>query len=208
LEKNVQAAVKKLDCGNDEAAKEFKVQYYNLSFLENFAVVQDSAPKYNLLIIARMIPTTRFIVYELMPNVSLKSYLHGSGSSRGSATTITWPMSMKIALDIARDLKSSNILLDYFGLAVVNGPKKKNLKLSGKVGQLTEKSEVFAFGKKTVEKLGPGECETIITWAMLYLTDRTKLTNVIDPLLRHDGLETSLPGSSSGGFVRAARTEL
>lgn len=75
-------------------------------------------------------------------------------------------------------------------------------------GQLTEKSEVFAFGKKTVEKLGPGECETIITWAMLYLTDRTKLTNVIDPLLRHDGLETSLPGSSSGGFVRAARTEL
>lgn len=29
---------------------------------------------------------------------------------------------------------------------------------------------------------------------MLYLTDRTKLTNVIDPLLRHDGLETSLPG--------------
>ena len=39
LEKNVQAAVKKLDCGNDEAAKEFKVQYYNLSFLENFVVV-------------------------------------------------------------------------------------------------------------------------------------------------------------------------
>ncbi|CAN7065051.1 unnamed protein product [Brassica rapa subsp. trilocularis] len=152
-----------------------------------------------------MIPTTRYIVYELMPNVSLKSYLHGSGSSRGSATTITWPMSMKIALDIARGLE---YLHEDFGLAVVNGPKKKNLKLSGKVGQLTEKSEVFAFGKKIVEKLGPGECETIITWAMLYLTDRTKLTNVIDPLLRHDGLETSLPGFSSGGFVRAARTEL
>ncbi|CAF1728063.1 unnamed protein product [Brassica napus] len=49
--------------------------------------------------------TARFIVYELMPNVSLKSYLHGSGSSRGSAITITWPMSMKIALDISRGLE-------------------------------------------------------------------------------------------------------
>ncbi|CAF1728076.1 unnamed protein product [Brassica napus] len=106
-------------------------------------------------------------------------------------------------------------------------------------GQLTEKSEVYAFGvvllellhgKKTVEKLGPGECETIITWAMLYLTDRTKLTNVIFPLFKTQILESLLVlrfrlkscdantyicvcvcvcvGSSSGGFVRAARTEL
>ena len=45
------------------------------------------------------------------------------------------------------------------------------------IGQLTEKSEVYAFGvvllellhgKKTVEKLGPGECETIITWVLIY----------------------------------------
>lgn len=39
------------------------------------------------------------------------------------------------------------------------------------IGQLTEKSEVFAFGKKTVEKLGPGECETIITWVLIYKTN-------------------------------------
>lgn len=71
--------------------------------------------------------TARFIVYELMPNISLESHLHGrkkkhihiflvaeefkllcsfvyifSGASRGLAITITWPMRMKIALDIAR----------------------------------------------------------------------------------------------------------
>jgi serine/threonine protein kinase len=88
-------------------------------------------------------------------------------------------------------LKSSNILLDSnfnakisdFGLAVVDGPKNKNHKLSGTVGyvapeyllngQLTEKSDVYAFGvvllelllgKKPVEKLAPGECQSIITW--------------------------------------------
>lgn len=69
--------------------------------------------------------TARFIVYELMPNVSLESHLHGTetdyifllklwawkietfclnfcflGSSQGSA--ITWPMRMKIALDVTR----------------------------------------------------------------------------------------------------------
>jgi len=102
------------------------------------------------------------------------------------------------------------------------------------IGQLTEKSEVYAFGvvllellhgKKTVEKLGPGECETIITWvliyktnsycsflwtllslgilnlcfflfyscqAMLYLTDRTKLTNVIFLLFKTQILESLL----------------
>nr|VDD08410.1 unnamed protein product [Brassica oleracea] len=94
LEKNVQAAVKKLDCGNDEAAKEFKV------------VIQI----------------------------------------------------------IHRDLKSSNIFLDCnfnakisdFGLAVVNGPKKKNLKLSGTVGYvapLSSRRPIDAFGVVLLELL-------------------------------------------------------
>lgn len=217
LENSVQAAVKKLDCVSDEAAKEFKCEVEILSKIQHPNIISLLGYSTN--------DTARFIVYELMPNVSLESHLHGP--SRGLAITITWPMRMKIALDIARgleylherchpaiihrDLKSSNILLDCnfnakisdFGLAVVNGPKKKNLKLSGTVGyvapeylldgQLTEKSDVYAFGvvllelllgKKPVEKLGPGECESIITWAMPYLTDRTKLPNVVDPAIK------------------------
>ena len=46
------------------------------------------------------------------------------------------------------------------------------------IGQLTEKSDVYAFGvvllelllgKKPVEKIGPGECESIITWVLIYI---------------------------------------
>ncbi|KAJ4917893.1 Uncharacterized protein Rs2_03443 [Raphanus sativus] len=98
--------------------------------------------------------TARFTFYELMPNVSLESHLHGS--SWGSALTMTWPMKMKIALDIARPIDRkyrccfwSSVIRDFTW-------------------------------EKPVEKLGRGECESIITWAMLYLTDRTKLPNVTD----------------------------
>ncbi|XP_019097556.1 PREDICTED: probable receptor-like protein kinase At1g80640 isoform X2 [Camelina sativa] len=215
LENNTQAAVKKLDCANEEAAKEYKSEVEILSKLKHPNIISLLGYSTN--------DTARFIVYELMPNVSLESHLHGA--SHGS--TITWPMRMKIALDVSRgleylhehchpaiihrDLKSSNILLDSnfnakisdFGLAVVDGPKNKIHKLSGTVGyvapeylldgKLTEKSDVYAFGvvllelllgKKPVEKLAPGECQSIITWAMPYLTDRTKLPGVIDPAIK------------------------
>ncbi|XP_062178674.1 probable receptor-like protein kinase At1g80640 [Phragmites australis] len=113
---------------------------------------------------------------------------------------------------IHRDLKSSNILLDSdfntkisdFGLAVTSGNLDKgSMKLSGTLGyvapeylldgKLTEKSDVYAFGvvllellmgRKPVEKMNQTQCQSIVTWAMPQLTDRSKLPNIVDPVIR------------------------
>ncbi|KAG1326620.1 putative receptor-like protein kinase [Cocos nucifera] len=111
------------------------------------------------------------------------------------------------------DLKSSSVLLDSgfnvkisdFGLAVAVGSQNKaNLQHSGALGhvapeyllngELTEKSDVYAFGvillellmgRKPVEKTAPSQCQSIVTWAVPQLTDRLQLPNMVDPVIRN-----------------------
>nr|CAD1831917.1 unnamed protein product [Ananas comosus var. bracteatus] len=84
----------------------------------------------------------------------------------------------------------SMMQISDFGLAVnAVGPSKENVKLSGTVGyvapeylldgKLTEKSDVYAFGTE------PSLPQSIVTWAMPQLTDRSKLPNIVDPVIRN-----------------------
>ncbi|QCD99307.1 serine/threonine-protein kinase PBS1 [Vigna unguiculata] len=196
LEDNLEVAVKKLHCENPCAEQEFENEVELLSKIQHPNVISLLGCSSN--------EDTRIIVYELMHNGSLETQLHGP--SHGSA--LTWHLRMKIALDTARglkylhehcypavihrDLKSSNILLDTkfnaklsdFGLAITNGTQNKNnIKLSGTLGYVAPEYLLDGmFLEHEKQLLQNFNC--YLFEAMPQLTDRSKLPNIVDPVIK------------------------
>ncbi|KAI3891429.1 hypothetical protein MKX03_020711 [Papaver bracteatum] len=175
---NLIAAVKRLNCERQDAETEFENEVDLLSKIRHSNIIS--------LLGYCIYGETRFIVYELMHNGSLETQLHGP--SHGSA--LTWHLRMKIALDTA-----SFQILDW--LLLLDSKKAisscQALWVMLLLSKLTEKSDVYAFGvvllellmgRRPVEKMAPAQCQSIVTWAMPQLTDRTKLPNIVDPVIR------------------------
>nr|CDM82387.1 unnamed protein product [Triticum aestivum] len=174
LPDGTEVAIKQLRDGSGQGEREFqaeveiisRVHHKHLVTLVGYCISEDK----------------RLLVYEFVPNNTLEFHLHGR---RGP--TMDWPSRLRIALGSAkglaylhedchpkiihRDIKASNILLDYrceakvadFGLAKLTSDN--NTHVSTRVmgtfgylapeyassGKLTEKSDVFSFGVMLLE---------------------------------------------------------
>ncbi|KAL6624709.1 hypothetical protein ACP70R_032030 [Stipagrostis hirtigluma subsp. patula] len=167
-------AVKQLKLGSGQGEREFQAEVEIISRVHHKHLVS--------LVGYCISGGKRLLVYEFVPNNTLEFHLHGK-----DRPTMEWPTRLKIALGAAkglaylhedchpkiihRDIKASNILLDFkfeakvadFGLAKFT--TDNNTHVSTRVmgtfgylapeyassGKLTEKSDVFSFGVMLLE---------------------------------------------------------
>ncbi|KAF6988672.1 hypothetical protein CFC21_006157 [Triticum aestivum] len=167
-------AVKQLKLGSGQGEREFQAEVEIISRVHHKHLVS--------LVGYCISGGKRLLVYEFVTNNTLEFHLHGKGRP-----TLEWPIRLRIALGAAkglayihedchpkiihRDIKSSNILLDFkfeakvadFGLAKFTSDN--NTHVSTRVmgtfgylapeyassGKLTEKSDVFSFGVMLLE---------------------------------------------------------
>ncbi|RWR72443.1 proline-rich receptor-like protein kinase PERK1 [Cinnamomum micranthum f. kanehirae] len=169
-----EVAIKSLKSGSGQGEREFQAEVEIISRVHHKHLVS--------LVGYCMAGEQRMLVYEFVPNNTLEFHLHGKGRP-----TMEWPIRLKIALGSAkglaylhedchpkiihRDIKASNILLDFkfeakvadFGLAKFTSDT--NTHVSTRVmgtfgylapeyassGKLTDKSDVFSFGVMLLE---------------------------------------------------------
>ncbi|KAI4323104.1 hypothetical protein L6164_022736 [Bauhinia variegata] len=164
IDDSIAFAVKRLSRGTADRDKGFEREMEAMTDINHRNIVTlhgyYTAPDYNLLI------------YELMPNGSLDTRLHGRSIDK---QILDWQCRYRIAIDAARgisylhhdciphiihrDIKSSNILLDQnmearisdFGLAIFMAPSKTHVStiVVGTFGYLAP--EYFDTGRATVK---------------------------------------------------------
>ncbi|KAK7388195.1 hypothetical protein VNO78_23004 [Psophocarpus tetragonolobus] len=117
----------------------------------------------------------RCLVYELIPNGSVESHLHGVDKENG---TLDWGARMKIALGAARVTYFNYVAPEY-----------------AMTGHLLVKSDVYSYGVVLLELLtgrkpvdmsqAPGQ-ENLVGWARPLLTSKEGCEAMIDPSLEAD----------------------
>ncbi|KAK1397943.1 Protein kinase domain-containing protein [Heracleum sosnowskyi] len=130
---------------------------------------------------------TRCLVYEVVPNGSVESHLHGVDKR---TRPLNWDARLKIAIDfgLAREategsLHISTRVMGTFGYVAPE---------YAMTGHLLVKSDVYSYGVVLLELLSgrkpvdmsrpPGE-ENLVTWARTLLTSKEGLLQLVDPTL-------------------------
>ncbi|URE39986.1 STYKc [Musa troglodytarum] len=196
-----EVAVKRLKVGGAQGEREFKSEVETISRVHHRHLVS--------LVGYCVSENQRLLVYDYVPNRTLYYHLHGKGRP-----IMEWTVRVKVAVGAARgiaylhedchpriihrDIKSSNILLDYsfeaqvsdFGLArmAVDANAHVTTRVMGTFGylapeyatsgKLTSNSDVYSFGvvllelitgRKPVDTSQPVGDESLVEWARLLL---------------------------------------
>ncbi|XP_073220878.1 probable LRR receptor-like serine/threonine-protein kinase At1g56130 isoform X2 [Cicer arietinum] len=206
-------AVKQLSIGSHQGKSQFIAEIATISAVQHRNLVK----LYGCCIEG----SKRLLVYEYLENKSLDQALFGNilflnWSTRydicmGVARGLTYLHEESRLRIVHRDVKASNILLDYelvpkisdFGLAKLYDDKKTHIstRVAGTIGylapeyamrgHLTEKADVFSFGVVTLELVSgrpnsdsslEGEKIYLLEWAW-QLHEKNRINDLVDPKL-------------------------
>ncbi|KAM0904394.1 hypothetical protein ACQ4PT_018033 [Festuca glaucescens] len=95
-------------------------------------------------------------------------------------------------LNCCRQEVEKEFEISDFGLATYGGNHNRDdINPSGTVGYVAPEYLLdvvlleLLLGRKPVERVGESHCESIVSWAMPQITDRTKLPQIIDPVIQN-----------------------